>query len=590
MKHYFSISTLLILALLMSSTSCRTIESEHESANRKGPLPEVQVNTLNPLLADLSAFDLTGNGLLTKAGSGPDIVTVPLESLLDREHSSSVEGEGGTWIQTPILDAESSLVFLSKEMSTDYDSSQSSGIRKYLIDSPYEYFIATMIPYYIFSEGDWSYFDKRDFFGIVLLSSLEGELLEVHRYHPAGYSRALPVANPGEYDKSEIEFINIKGGIMTRAGEEMDGGTLDASICVAEWSWNPNIPGGNKTTSLKDDTGEQNGGGRNSGGGGGGSKTRTPQKYKLTLDIQGNGSVIGGGEYEAGIQVNVKAQPSDDSNFAYWTGYLKGSDLWKTIRMPAENISATAVFLPEGTDKPCYDAESGTYFPLAGKNKIAPTEKGKPAKSGTYGNVRNGGTRPHRGWDILATQGTPFFCPVEGKIANFMRTWVPNGRTDEGGCGNRIGVEFNLGGHQYVVFFLHLAFTDKTNPEDPANGIGINPRTGRLWAIGDTVHPGEMLGHTGDTGLAYKVTYKHLHIQIHNITESWPTKDSGWENYEDPSILFGDILEKDANGEVVGFNVNNGCDEILDSENAYNFFADDWRVSFGMYGNLYPSN
>lgn len=586
--HALNKATVLLL-LFLSTASCRTIESGYESANRKEPLPEVQVNTLNPLLADLSAFDLTGNGLLTKAGSGQDAVSVSLESLLDREHSSSVEGEGGTWIQTPILDAGSALVFLSDEMSTDYNPSQSSVVRKYLIDSPYEYFIATMIPYYIFSDGGWSYFDKSDFFGIVLLSSLEGELLEVLRYHPSGYSEAIPVVDPREYDRSEIEFINITGGVMTRAEDIINGGTLTASICVAEMSWDKKNIGSNKTTTIKDDTGDQND--RSFIGGGGGSKTRTPKKYSLTLDIQGNGSVIGGGEYEAGVQVNVKAMPSDGSNFAYWTGDLKGSDMWKTIKMPTKSLRATAVFLPEGTNKPCYDAASGTYFPLAGKNKIAPTGGNKPAKSGTYGNVRNGGATPHRGWDIAATQGTPFFSPVEGKVAKFMKTWVQNGERDKGGCGNMIGIEFSRGGHKYAIFFLHLAFTDKVKPEDPTNGIGINPRTGKLWATGDTVHPGEILGHTGDTGAAWDVTYKHLHLQIHNITESWPTKASGWENYEDPSILFGDILEKDANGEVVGYNINNNCDEIVDTENAYNFYInDDWWNFFGVRGNLYPGD
>ena len=103
----------------MAAVSCRTIESEPNQGSVKGPLPAVQVNALNPLLADLSAFDLIGGGLLTKAGSGPETaVAVPLESLLDRENSTSMEGDGGTWIQTPILDAEPALVFLSDEMST----------------------------------------------------------------------------------------------------------------------------------------------------------------------------------------------------------------------------------------------------------------------------------------------------------------------------------------------------------------------------------------------------------------------------------------------------------------------------------------
>lgn len=557
------------LALVLAAVSCNIlggeIDGEHDAVDAKKPLPEVQVNTLNPLLADLSAFELTGNSILTKGGSGAEVgLTVPLESLLDKSRSISVEGIGGTWTETPIRDTESGYVFLSNEMRADYSTDQSSGVRKYLIESPYEYFIATMVPYYIFSEGDWSYFDREGFFGTVLLSTPEGELLEVRRYHPDGTSNAMLVTNPEDYDTTEVEYINIKGGTMTRSDAEYDGGCLTASVCVAEYNWDPVIPGGNNPTTFKDDT-DNSGGNHHTGGGGG--RPKNPKQYNLSLSVQGEGIVSGGGLYSAGDIVRVEARPSDDSDFAYWTGDLTGNKMWTKIKMPAKDISATAVFLL-GIEKPCYDAETGTYFPIAGKAKIAPTSTGGRPVSGTYGDVRynrDGSKKAHRGWDIEAIPGTPFYSPVEGIIAGNMWTSTPNGQNleDDHGCGNKIGITFNLGGRKYSVFFFHLAFTDRANPGDPSNGIGINPRTGKLWAPGDIVHPGEILGRTGDTGAAWNVNVKHLHVQIHN-TQSWPPKD--WAYYEDPSILFGDILTKDANGNISGYDINNNCNDKEDSQ------------------------
>lgn len=68
-----------------------------------------------------------------------------------------------------------------------------------------------------------------------------------------------------------------------------------------------------------------------------------------------------------------------------------------------------------------------------------------------------------------------------------------------------------------------------------------------------------MIGLTGDTGSAYNVDVKHLHVEIHN-TEWWPST-LNWDGFEDPSILFGDILTKGANGRVVGYEIKHKCDE-----------------------------
>ena len=106
------------------------------------------------------------------------------------------------------------------------------------------------------------------------------------------------------------------------------------------------------------------------------------------------------------------------------------------------------------------------------------------------------------------------------------------------------------------------------------------------------MHPGEILGRTGDTGAAYNVAVKHLHVQIHN-TQSWPQKGS-WINYEDPSILFGDILTKDANGNVSGYYINNSCNEREDSEyqidEVYDFYNDFSQSILTGDWLLYPKN
>lgn len=51
-----------------------------------------------------------------------------------------------------------------------------------------------------------------------------------------------------------------------------------------------------------------------------------------------------------------------------------------------------------------------------------------------------------------------------------------------------------------------------------------------------------MLGRTGDTGLAYDddVPNKHLHIEIHTDPDNWPPIPRSWDDYANPSILFGD--------------------------------------------------
>lgn len=535
--------------------SCHTETTTPASDSLKSQinLSEIRVNTLNPLIADLSIFDLKENAILTKAGSEADCNSVSLESLLDRKYTERVEGyDGGEWSQTPIIDTDYGTVFLSDEISVDYSPEMQSRVRRYLIESPSDYFVVTMIPYYIFSESDWSYFNLENFFGTVILSTLEGELIEIQKHHPDGFRRAVPVTNPEDYDQSKREYINIAGGSVTRAY----GCTLEAAICIAEVDNDITVPGSSKTTTIKDDTDE--GEDEIGRGGGGGRKELHPKSYTLSLYIQGEGMVSGAGRYAAGTIVDVRAMPTDSSKFAYWTGDLSGSDMWTRVLMPRKSISATALFLFD-RDKPCYDAATGTYFPLSGTNKLAPTSTGGSPSSGSYGNVRNGGTKPHRGWDIEAAPGTPFYSPVDGVISEEMWTSTPNATNGRKGCGNRIGIKYSVGGSYYTVFFLHLAYTNKQNPKDPNNGIGVNPRTGRTWATGDVIYAGDMIGLTGDTGSAYNVDVKHLHVEIHN-TEWWPST-LNWDGFEDPSILFGDILTKGANGRVVGYEIKHKCDE-----------------------------
>jgi len=125
-----------------------------------------------------------------------------------------------------------------------------------------------------------------------------------------------------------------------------------------------------------------------------------------------------------------------------------------------------------------------------------------------YGMVRNGGKKPHQGWDLEAQPGTPCYAIADGEIvwANDLKKF-----------GLTVILELKHRGITYYASYAHLMV--------------------RYVAKGLRVKRNDMLGRTGQSGNAENQSLKeaHLHFGIHT-TEfplKWPT---GWV---DPARLYG---------------------------------------------------
>lgn len=130
-----------------------------------------------------------------------------------------------------------------------------------------------------------------------------------------------------------------------------------------------------------------------------------------------------------------------------------------------------------------------------------------------FGMVRNGGTRPHQGWDLQAYVGTPIYAVADGLI-EFVRV-------NSGDYGTQICASFenpNSPGTLLYAFYAHLSQIYVTE---------------KMW-----VTEGLVIGLTGKTGNASKlpsVEDEHLHFEIR--TELSPGR--GLAGRIDPATLFG---------------------------------------------------
>ncbi|MBI3466980.1 MAG: M23 family metallopeptidase [Planctomycetes bacterium] len=133
--------------------------------------------------------------------------------------------------------------------------------------------------------------------------------------------------------------------------------------------------------------------------------------------------------------------------------------------------------------------------------------------SNTYGNVRDGGKKPHQGWDIDAKVNTSIYAIADGTI-EFIED------TDSGDYGRQICLKFTHNSETLYAFYAHLST------------ISVKK--------GDTVKEGAELGYSGKTGNAKSlaVDQEHLHFEIR--TSARP--GTGLTGRKDP----GDVLGKDA--------------------------------------------
>lgn len=140
----------------------------------------------------------------------------------------------------------------------------------------------------------------------------------------------------------------------------------------------------------------------------------------------------------------------------------------------------------------------------------------------TYGMVRNGGTKPHQGWDLYAPVGTPAFAIASGVVQ-----WVHNG----GDYGKQVLV--------VVPRDVPVASgSDDTRTESiGAFYAHLSEVYVKEW---DQVKGGQMIGRTGVTGNA-SPSYPHLHFEL-RTSATIPSGTDPFRGRMDPVEILGAYL------------------------------------------------
>jgi hypothetical protein len=128
-------------------------------------------------------------------------------------------------------------------------------------------------------------------------------------------------------------------------------------------------------------------------------------------------------------------------------------------------------------------------------------------RNNSFGMVRNGGTRPHQGWDLEAPVGTPCFAVEAGRI-EFV--------SDGGALGKTIALAFNFEGRTLYAIYAHLSAIDV--------------------AEGQAVTQGQRLGLTGKSGNAIEMQGKQIHLHFEIRTS--PKPGLGLTGRIDPQDIF----------------------------------------------------
>ncbi|WP_261165149.1 M23 family metallopeptidase [Microbacterium sp. Marseille-Q6965] len=134
----------------------------------------------------------------------------------------------------------------------------------------------------------------------------------------------------------------------------------------------------------------------------------------------------------------------------------------------AAAASSSAASVYSGNATPSAPSE-GVVFPL-------------PAGAWTSGRGL-GDSGYHKGWDLLASTGTPIFAAADGVVS--QSGWF-------GGYGNAVTIESNVGGSATTTRYAHMSSI--------------------AAAAGQTVTAGQVIGYVGSTGSS---TAPHLHFEVY---------------------------------------------------------------------------
>jgi peptidoglycan LD-endopeptidase LytH len=136
-------------------------------------------------------------------------------------------------------------------------------------------------------------------------------------------------------------------------------------------------------------------------------------------------------------------------------------------------------------------------------------------RNNAFGMVRNAGTRPHQGWDMLAPIGTECFAIADGTVAAVYKSEA---------YGDVIELAFDFKGQKLFAAYAHLSAV----------------KVGK----GESVRKGQLIGLTGDSGNAARLNRSEMHLHFEIRTQSRPGLGLGGRM--DPAKLFGTVPLADA--------------------------------------------
>ena len=468
------------LALLLLAVACGKMpygpDTGGPDAVRDSRIPAAQA----PLYGNLTSYDL-----LSGAGTRTDGPSVTLGALLDPEKARTVRFGETPFTQIPFLPG-GEIAGYGTDLTPDLAAAVS--IRKYYLETVQDgvryRFIATMVAEAQYAENHpgFDYLDMAGFTGAVLLSTPEGNIFRVEHYRNGLIREAALLKKDEIRGKSDIRYIKLyRLATGTRAGEP-DGWEMESAVCLAE------KPGTDKKSSVL---------------------VSHPQyTVAISTNLPDYVDVKGCGTYTSGSWATIGCFPKHTFltlDFGRWTGAFVGEKRsyfpWKVTH----DIVATAWYEDGG---PCMDLERGVANPLK-KMSVAATGSGSYI-NGTYkalrGYYEDGTPRYHWGIDLYAKVGTPVYSMYDGVVIR-METDHPD-RYEEGSYGNVIVTENDVKGYNRKVYlqYSHLQY---------GRPVAVNPRTGKLFAKGDRVFAGDLIGYTGKTGNAFgdtDVPNKHLDL------------------------------------------------------------------------------
>ena len=551
-----------LLAMLLSLCACvdEMFSLKNDSlktAVDKGSFEDILVQRNNLLFTNVKS-----SGTLSRtrsASDGSDLVS--LESLLDRSKTETIVFKNYHIVQIPFKQSEEDgRASLSDSDQDTFVEDIISVVRKFLVEisdtlsGTRRQIVATLVPTpdncRIYGADSYSYINKETFEGVILYSDLDGSFRSVSSYGLRPIRDAYVIDPEDSLDYYRVRYINIFDGKGSTRGS-VNGGQITESVCVAEMpkdeddGWMDDKGDDDRWIDEEPRGGRSGGGtsgGSNSGSSAGGRGPNTenvidscvvtgeykPKKeeddviwYAVSLYSVGKGYTIGSGRYSNREHKYIvcEAVPDGDAYFDRWTGDFNGRGEILEF-LVNRDVTSTAYFASmtgdfndplDPVNRPCFSKATKVGNPLNNMSIASPGWSG--LRGGTFGYVRNGGTKFHSGLDLYAEEGTPVYAMIDGEIASDVYVIEQPDRVDDeypvgykgntNDAGNSVYVKGRHNGYDVKVGYWHLR---------SGTPVAINPRTGDVFKPGDAIYKGELLGYTGRTGNAYNVTNKHLHL------------------------------------------------------------------------------